>query len=81
MTAFLTALFAGVILALAMSGIYGVVSYQVTQQTRELGIRITLGAGRHQIFRLVNGSCQSGAGPSRGSRDTDSDWHLHLLLF
>jgi predicted permease len=51
----LIALFGGLILSLAMTGIYGVVSYQVAQRTRELGIRLALGAGRAQIFRLVVG--------------------------
>lgn len=51
----LIAMFAGLILTLAMAGIYGVVSYQVAQRTRELGIRMALGAGRHRILRLILG--------------------------
>jgi ABC-type antimicrobial peptide transport system permease subunit len=49
----LIASFAGLTLTLAMTGIYGMVSYQVTRRTRELGIRMALGAGRKQIFRLM----------------------------
>jgi putative ABC transport system permease protein len=67
-TMLLLAIFSGTALALAVIGIYGVLSYSVAQRRQEFGIRLALGAERADILRLVvrQGLLLAGAGIAIG---------------
>ena len=51
----LSSFFGALALLLACIGIYGLLSYEVTRRTREIGIRVALGAQKHEIRRIVAG--------------------------
>jgi putative ABC transport system permease protein len=52
-TMWLFSIFAGLALFLGVVGIYGVLSWSVAQRTREIGIRMAMGAGKQQVLTMV----------------------------
>ena len=64
----------GMALLLSIVGIYALLSFMVTRRTREIGIRVALGAQSWQVLRSITG----GAG---ASVDWRVDWHGLGVLF
>jgi len=58
-TAGLMASFAALTIVLAIVGVFGVFAYTVSQRTRELGIRVALGASRFSLVRLIVGEAST----------------------
>jgi len=56
LSALLLSVFAALALTIASIGLYGIVSYTVSQRTREVGIRMSLGANDSSVIRLLFGS-------------------------
>jgi putative ABC transport system permease protein len=76
---FLLGTFAAAALLLALVGIYGVIAYSVAERTREIGVRMALGAQRGEVVRMVvrEGMAMAFAGMAAGLAGA---WGLTRLI-
>jgi putative ABC transport system permease protein len=78
------AVFGGIALLLAAIGVYGVISYGVSQRTQEIGVRVALGAQRRHVVALVvrHGMLLAGVGITIGVAGAlGVTWVVRSLLF
>jgi ABC-type antimicrobial peptide transport system permease subunit len=71
--------FAAIAIALAGLGLYGVLAFSVEQRTREIGIRVALGAARPEVIRLILGECSLMAAAGLGAGLIAAFWASSLL--
>jgi ABC-type antimicrobial peptide transport system permease subunit len=83
-SAWLVGGFAAVALLLCVVGLYGVIAYSVGKRTREIGVRIALGAQRHAVYQLIlrEAACLACVGIGLGLLAAiGAAWLIRSLLF